>query len=263
MHDLVMEIFLDHQHTPPCLSWQKVSEPCIPEREFFLDRAKARRYKLVSRPIYTGGVMGRNSLAKARRSQIIQAFYRCVAAHGLAKTSMRMIAREAGVQPSALHHYFKDRDEMIEEMVDHYTNRFFYSFLEEMARYDDLKERLDKAADFLFSPAMINEEATGFFYDCCSEAKNNPRVRQSLARLFRRFRKTILEYFSDLAVQNGLNQEETQDIATLIIAVHEGVELQWHMSPEDVSLERSLLLAKRIIKTFLPGQSREGLRRAV
>ncbi|SHJ19496.1 transcriptional regulator, TetR family [Desulfatibacillum alkenivorans DSM 16219] len=207
--------------------------------------------------------MGRISLAQTRRNQIIQAFYRCVASLGLAKTSMRAIAKEAGVQPSALHHYFKDRDEMIEEMVEFYTDRFFHVFLEEMARYDDVKERLDKAAEFLFSTSMINEEATSFFYDCCAEAKNNPRVRQSLAKLFRRFRKTILEYFSDLAIQSGLTPQETQDIATLIIAVHEGIELQWHMSPEDVSLERSLLLAKRIIKTFLLGQGREGLRRAV
>ncbi|MBI9077027.1 MAG: TetR family transcriptional regulator [Desulfatibacillum sp.] len=207
--------------------------------------------------------MGRNSLAQTRRSQIIQAFYRCVISQGLAKTSMRMIAKEAGVQPSALHHYFKDRDEMIEEMVAYYTDLFFHGFLEEMAGYDDEKERLDRAAEFLFSPAMINEEATSFFYDCCAEAKGNPRVRQSLAKLFRRFRQTILEYFSDLAIRNGLNREDIQDIATLIIAVHEGIELQWHMSPEDVSLERSLLLAKRIVKSFLLGQGRDELRRAV
>lgn len=207
--------------------------------------------------------MGRNSLAQARRSQIIQAFYRCVTSQGLAKTSLRAIAREAGVQPSSLHHYFKDRDEMIEEMVAVYTDRFFHGFLEEMARYEDATERLDKAVEFLFSPAMINEEATSFFYDCCAEAKNNPRVRQSLAKLFRRFRQTILEYFSNLAIQSGLDPGEIQDIATLIIAVHEGIELQWHMSPEDVSLERSLLLAKRIIKSFLLGQGRDELRRAV
>ena len=66
--------------------------------------------------------MGRKSRADENRLKIIQAFYRCVVNEGFAKSSIRKVAKEAGVLPSTLHHYFKDRDEMISETVKYYTN---------------------------------------------------------------------------------------------------------------------------------------------
>lgn len=195
--------------------------------------------------------MGRNSLAQQRRTQIIQAFYRCVVKDGLAKASIRKIAKEAQMQPSALHHYFKDRDEMIEEMVAYYADLFFESFLAEMDKCKDPAERFDTAARFLFSPAMVNEEASSFFYDCCAEAGSNVRVRKSLARLFRKFRGVIINYVSELDLPQGVSTDQIKEIATLIIAVHEGVELQYYMNPEDVSLDRSMKTVMGVIEMAL------------
>ena len=69
--------------------------------------------------------MGRKSLADERRAIIIEAFYRCVVKQGFAQSSIRKVAGEAGVTPSTLHHYFKDRDEMIAETVDYFMNHLF------------------------------------------------------------------------------------------------------------------------------------------
>lgn len=205
--------------------------------------------------------MGRNSLAEQRRTQIIEAFYSCVVKDGLARASIRKIAKQAGMQPSALHHYFKDRDEMIQEMVIYYTNIFFESFQSQINAIKDPNARLIKAVEFLFGPAMINEEASGFFYDCMAEAKKNTRIRKSLAKMFRKFRKTIIDYFMDLEMADNFSKEQVKNIATLIIAVHEGVELQWHICPKDVSLKKSMGLAMQIIDMFMRGNGAQQKRR--
>ena len=73
--------------------------------------------------------MGRKSMADENRQKIVQAFYRCVVNEGFAKTSLRKVAKEAGVLPSALHHYFKDRDEMISKTVEYFTTLLSEGFL--------------------------------------------------------------------------------------------------------------------------------------
>ncbi len=192
--------------------------------------------------------MGRKSLADQRRTEIINAFYRCVVKEGFAQTSIRKIAQEAGVQPSTLHHYFKDRDEIIENMVDFFTETIVTHFIDQMADLHDPSTRLYRALEFLFGPDMINDEYTGFFLECCVEARRNERVRQTLAQTFRRFRQTIIDYISNIKPLNRFPENEKNIYASLLIAVHEGLELQWYTDPEAVCLEKSFDLIRALIK---------------
>lgn len=61
--------------------------------------------------------MGRPSLAKQRKSEILEAFGRCVARYGLEGSSLEKIAEEAGMKRSILRHYIGNRDELIEELA--------------------------------------------------------------------------------------------------------------------------------------------------
>lgn len=199
--------------------------------------------------------MGRKSLAEQRRTEIINAFYHCVVKDGFAGTSIRKIAREAGVQPSTLHHYFKDRDEIIEQMVAHFTETIVTHFIARMDRHTDPATRFDRALEFLFGADMINDEYTGFFLECCVEARRNPRVRQMLARTFRRFRQTIIDYISDMEPFHRLPPDRKNVYASLLIAVHEGLELQWYIEPAAVSLKKSFELTRALVKMM----GKEGL----
>jgi len=83
-------------------------------------------------------------MAKQRRAQIIDAFYRCIKRDGLQNASTRRIAEEAGVKPSILHHYFKDRDEMIEELVKNVVDDLTTRYSAEISRYKSPKTRFNK-----------------------------------------------------------------------------------------------------------------------
>ncbi|MFP4446628.1 MAG: TetR/AcrR family transcriptional regulator [Desulfosudaceae bacterium] len=191
--------------------------------------------------------MGRKSLAEQRRLEIIHAFYHCVNEDGLARASIRKIARQAGVQPSMIHHYFKDRDEMIAEMVEAFADTIFQAFFAEMKRHTDLETRFFKALEFMYSPGMINDEYSGFFLECCVEARRNPRVRATLARTFERFRQTIIEYMEEIPVMAQLPAARKKNYASMLIAIHEGLELQWFIDPEAVSLDKAVALTRQVI----------------
>ena len=195
--------------------------------------------------------MGRKSLAQQRRAQIIEAFYRCIVRDGLQKASTREVAKEAGVQTSILHHYFKDRDEMIEELVKNIVDEIATRYVTEIRRYKSPRTRFNKAIEFLFGPAMINEEHAGFFYDCWAEAKRNDKVRESFAKLYRRFHRTMVDLLVETGWASGLSRTAVSELASMVIAIQDGISLQWEMDPQNVSLKKMSRLTKRLIELYI------------
>lgn len=58
------------------------------------------------------GRRGRRGGATASRAQILDTARRLFAVHGFEGTSLRQIARETGVDPAMVHHFFKGKDEL-------------------------------------------------------------------------------------------------------------------------------------------------------
>lgn len=203
--------------------------------------------------------MGRKSKADQRRSQIIEAFFHSVTEMGLSNASIRKIAAKAGVQPSVLHHYFSSREEIIEEAVIWFTDRIFKAFQDQVAASQTVaggldhpdRADLDLGMAFIFSKGMINENHTGFFLECCVAARHNPRIRKTLADLFSRFRQAIIDQLEQVPGFNGLSEKEQSVLASTVVAVHEGIELQWFADPDAVSLDKSLEITREIVDFFI------------
>jgi AcrR family transcriptional regulator len=190
--------------------------------------------------------MGRKSMADENRLKIVQAFYRCVVNEGFAKSSIRKVAKEAGVLPSTLHHYFKDRNEMISETVEYFTNLLSSGFVLQK-RQKNTENRLTEGLEYIFSSAMINDEHTGFFLECMAEARHNSKVRESITKLFSHFREVIVAQLNDNKAFDHLDDVQKKVFASMIIAMHEGVELQWFADPEAISLKDSLNFTKKLM----------------
>jgi AcrR family transcriptional regulator len=195
--------------------------------------------------------MGRKSIADERRTQIIQAFYQCVVNEGAAGASIRKIAIEAGVSPSTLHHYFKDRDEIIEEAVVYFTDQIFKGFAEKITPQLDAAVCVSKGLEFIFSQEMINPDHTGFFLECCVAARHNTRIRETIAELFNRFRRAIMDHLNGMAPFSDLEARQKKMCTTMIVALHEGIELQWYADPEKICLEDALDTTRALIQFFI------------
>lgn len=195
--------------------------------------------------------MGRKSIATERRTQIIEAFYRCTIENGQAAASIRNIAQKAGVQPSTLHHYFKGRDEIIEESVVYFTDMIFKDFHSQMKSLHNSSEQLARGMEFIFSKGMINTEYTGFFLECCVAARTNEKVKKTIADLFRRFRAAITDHLKNLEGFDRMPNEDRQILAAMVVALHEGIELQWFSEPDTIDLKQVLKATNELIRAYI------------
>jgi len=61
----------------------------------------------------SGSAGGRAAISRRRRAEIVRAAATVLGRQGSADTSMKEIAREAGVAPGLLHYYFESKDELL------------------------------------------------------------------------------------------------------------------------------------------------------
>ena len=62
--------------------------------------------------------MPKLGMAPIRRKQLVEAAIAAIHAHGFANATVARIARQAGISAGMVHHYFKDKDEIFEAVVD-------------------------------------------------------------------------------------------------------------------------------------------------
>jgi len=71
--------------------------------------------------------MARRKDQAARREHLISATLKTIAAHGLASTTMKNIAEEAGISPRLVAYYYPELDGLIEATHQAATDRYYWS----------------------------------------------------------------------------------------------------------------------------------------
>jgi TetR/AcrR family transcriptional repressor of bet genes len=89
--------------------------------------------------------MGRPSLRRERRAEITVAFARVLARTGYAGATIGAVAREAGVAPGLVHHYFRDKADLLDSLLDELLGRFRARAASCSAESDPLPAYLDAA----------------------------------------------------------------------------------------------------------------------
>src|SRR5690242_7186034 len=137
----------------------------------------------------------------ATRQKILDAARRMLVQHGYERTTMRAIAAKIGYTPTAIYHYFKDKDALVAELsaIDY---RAFSRALQRPGTAGDPVDRLAKIGaayvefgmtypmqfQFLFMirrpkgsassvPGNLDKEAYGFLRQTCAEAIATGRLR--------------------------------------------------------------------------------------
>lgn len=195
--------------------------------------------------------LGRKRLAAERRSQILEALRRCICRYGLQRATIKRIAAEAGLPAGLLHHYFRGRSEMIEVLVRRTVDDLAASYHAHLEACRAPARRLDRALGFLFGPKVLDLANARFFYECWAETTRNPVAREAFANLYRRSRETIVRLLNETGMASGLAPADVRDLASLLIAIQDGVALQCDMDPAHVSAARMRRLTRRVLLRYV------------
>lgn len=87
--------------------------------------------------------VGRPSKATERRAEIVDAFIRLVAVHGLEGVTLDDVASEAGVKRAAARHFVGNRPELIAAAVEELTRRYRTTVAEAVGEAPSIERLID------------------------------------------------------------------------------------------------------------------------
>jgi len=135
--------------------------------------------------------MEADAATTGRRSQIIAAATSVLGRQGYSDTSLKEIAREAGVAPGLLHYYFESKEELLLEVVELLGRELKGSWDRAVADIEDPLERMTAALDAAQARCSQQPEFWRLLFDLGMLGLSNPAIHHRCQELWARFTDDI------------------------------------------------------------------------
>ena len=125
--------------------------------------------------------MGRPDLSETRRAEILDAFERCVARHGLDGSSLELVAEEAGMKRSVVRHYVGNREDMIVSLAERVTTTW-RNYLREFVESLTPDKRVEQLLGFLLpTKSQTGTDALLVIEGLIAAGEQRPEVRRLMS----------------------------------------------------------------------------------
>jgi AcrR family transcriptional regulator len=95
--------------------------------------------------------------------------------HGISGLNIERLSRRANVAKSSFYHFFKSKDDYLNQLIDHWIDEGTRAIVERFAVIDDPHDRLRKLVHYVFTNNVENEL---FLFQLKSLARTNKRIRK-------------------------------------------------------------------------------------
>jgi AcrR family transcriptional regulator len=127
--------------------------------------------------------VGRKSVVAVRRTEIVDAVQRCIVRKGLAATTMADVAREAGMQRSAISHFLGTRDEVITAAIERSCD-YYIELIETVVAEHPPERRSRALVDELIGGKRADPDAMVLFDEIVALAHHDERARAEVERAY-------------------------------------------------------------------------------
>jgi AcrR family transcriptional regulator len=124
---------------------------------------------------------------QGRRGQIVAAAARVLGRQGFHETSLKDVAREAGVAPGLLHYYFESKQDLLCEVVNALEREMSRDWLEAISDIDDPLERIVGALDHAAVRCSERPEFFRLLFDLYTLGLSSPALQSRCAEMWARF----------------------------------------------------------------------------
>jgi len=162
-----------------------------------------------------------------RRARILTALHDCIIAQGYSKTTLRDVAKAAGMSASHLLYYFSGKDAILETFFQNVADLL----LERIEGFRNLspEQQVDQLADLFFAGKGLTRSEIGFMLECFGVAVHDQRLRQMKAHLDRQCKAYLQDLFDAL---DGDRSRSAEDAAEIAYAVLIGLRTAAYFDPQ-------------------------------
>ena len=195
--------------------------------------------------------MGLRSIKNIRRQELLDATFTSIKKRGIQATTIASIAEEAGVSKGTIHHYFEDREELIELAVRRIFSMRHEAVVKKLKAAKTPSERLWAVISVNLDPRYLELGFCRAWISIAAEATENVRFARVLRLHHARERSNLMH-----ALRAMDHQPDVNSVALGIKLLFEGARhragfLTQKLTPEQEK-EHMLAYLKACVPKFNP-----------
>lgn len=178
-----------------------------------------------------------------RREELLQAAWNTFREVGVSKATVALVARNAGMAPGMVHHYFKSKSHLVEGAIRYANAELAKDILEATRLLDCPKEKIRKIVEVNFSEKWFNLGATRMWVTFCAEVPFN----ENFYRIQRVLNKRMESNLKFNLRQILIDEDEVSYVAYGVVKLIDGLWLEGSVYQEEGQQARAVHLLNRYL----------------
>jgi AcrR family transcriptional regulator len=188
---------------------------------------------------------------RVRQEQIAEAALSLIASHGLRRLSIASVARRVGLVPSGIYRHFKNKDELLDAVLDRVEGRLLANVEASRAEHADaldcLKDVLMRHIRYLREGKVISVPRMIFSEDAHGD---NPERKRRVLKVLKQYTDQVGEIIRLGQSQGRIRPDLDVQTATMLlfgIVVPAGI--LWHLTDGGFDVTRHAQRAWELFRT--------------
>lgn len=184
-------------------------------------------------------------MSRDHRAALLEAAIACLFEKGYARTTARDIVAAADSHLPSINYYYGSKDRLMGEAMAELIRRWVDELhgLVAETRGEDPRERLAGLTGQLFASYERSRPAVIGFIEVLAQAERSPELREQLAACYRALRVSSARVAIELLGWGEESDDRVLALASLLMAIADGLMIQWLIDPDSTPREEVLLAA--------------------
>jgi AcrR family transcriptional regulator len=195
---------------------------------------------------------------ESHKERLLEGALECLRTKGYAHTTARDIAAAAGGNLGSIGYHYGSKDQLLDEALIEGFRAWTAQISSRVAgiRADDPIERLRVTWDAMREELERQEGLLRAFLEALAPASRSPELRAKLAAFYREARGEVAGLVGQSMGPGARDAPEARTIASLLIALSDGLQLQWFLEPGETpsadQIGRAVVAALTALATTSP-----------
>jgi AcrR family transcriptional regulator len=200
--------------------------------------------------------MPKVGMEQIRREQVISATRRCIVEKGVLELSIKDVAAEAGVSTGVIYHYFKNKQDILLQVLKETFRKSNDQVMQTMAPLDSSKDKLFAHLENITFVPVDNPDFFLLLINYFAQAQNNQECADIIKKFYRNLRSFISQYLQQGVETDELDPELTGQLPVILLALGLGLGMMQTLDPDSFDMAKMESALKKICENALDPNGR-------
>ncbi|OHD66976.1 MAG: hypothetical protein A2176_15990 [Spirochaetes bacterium RBG_13_51_14] len=169
----------------------------------------------------------KSDITNLRRAQLTRAAYKVVGQKGYYDFTVRDIAREAGLSTGLIHYYFKNKEDLLLNLMREINRNMTTILNRAIGKSDDPREKLNIFMTQAFDLLKTEKDYFYIVIDFWTQVNKNERMKRANIKLFQSYRDEIIKILKEGIDKGVFVKMDVNYTAAVIISIIQGMIIQY------------------------------------